>query len=673
MTASISDERAVRPSGPGSDPVTRLLGHPAAYAATAAILLALFAWPFLGDGDRVAPTKDPAYYTWRTEAMITEDPLTVLGIEGPNGMFAAGYRVAAPVIGGLLRHVGDIGSLTVTIFLMVALPVLISLLLAGFARRTFPDPLVWHAVAFTSAGLLLTPPFVGYLDNVLCLFFLAAGLYFLRADTWPARGALFLMLLLAGFTHPTTLVIFCVVLGAMSAVRLVATRFDLRDVIRQDGWMLGVGFAAAVTTFLIWTIGIWGRSVSLTEAALPPPYSSAFFVDRMMLWIDAMRPALNGPLFLLGAIVVARAAGAWRDHETRISLVWLAPLLGCLGFLAGLAYPYYRFFNTTLAWVLLAGLGAGFALRFFLDRGRRQPLLLVGVLAIVVVLGTNLWHGFQVSGWTKVKNQWLSPEARVDLDELRSAIALEERDRPIVFVVDDEPPDPRQIYGFTKLSGNTSRYGLPAGQIDRGYLYLGDVENLLRGEPTETGEEVYDDLSRDFLADTQAGIERAGIPPLIVVAEAFNPAGANAELAAGEAELELPATGGETADGPPDVWTLHDGAIFQVTPDGPVGLERSGLPEEPPGAAVHIGRVLLGLGLLLAPGVLMLPKVLRDSSFADALGLVPALSLALSSVVGVVILAVMRAPFSASVALMTALAAAVLAFILRIGPSRRTT
>ena len=671
MTASTSDERAARPSGPGSSGVSRILGHPAAYAVTAAILLLLFAWPFIG-GDRVAPTKDPAYYTWRTEALITEDPLTLLEIEGPNGIFAAGYRVAAPVIGGLLRHVVGVGSLSVTVFLMVGLPVGIALLLAAFARRIIPDPIVWHATAVAAAGLLLTPPFVGYLDNVLCLFFLAASLHFLAAAAagWPARLVLFMMLLLAGFTHPTTLVIFCVVLGGMSVVRLIAVRFDFKDVIRADGWMLGVGAAAAIATYLIWTIGLWGKSVSLVEAALPPPYGSDFFVDRMLLWVDAMRPALNGVLFLLGvAVLVARGRDTWRDHDTRVTLVWLAPLAGCFGFIAGLTYPYYRFFNTTLSWVLLAGIGAGVALRFFLTRATdgRQPVLYVGAVAVLAILVTNLTSGFQVSGWTKEKNQWLEPAARADLDVLRGALELESRDRPIVFAIDDEPPDPFQIYGFAKLSGNTSRYGLPAGQIDRGYLYLGDVENLLRGEPTETGDETYDPLSEDLLADSEEGFEKSGEPPLIVVAQAFNPAGANAELAAGEAELTQEPSG--LPDGT-QVWTLYDGNIYEWADGRPVGLERSGLPEEPPNALVNLLLIVVGLALLLLPGMLVLRRALPEATIADALGLVPALGLGLTSLTGIVVLALLRSPYSGGLAWLTVLAAITVGVIVLVGPRR---
>ncbi len=672
MTATDSFQRAGRAGGSGSDLLSRWLGHPVAYVLTAVILLALFVWPFIADPDRVAPTKDPAYYTWRTEALLTESPETVLGIEGPNRMFAAGYRVTAPVIGGLLRHVGDIHSLSMTIFLMVGLPVLISLLLAGFAHRYMPDPVIWHAIAFGSAGMLLTPPFVGYLDNVLCLFFLAASLYFLEStrESWPARLSFFLLLLLAGLTHPTTLVIFCGVLGLMAGARLVVTRFSLRDTWRADAWMLGVAFASVVATVGIWTVGIWGPSVSLTEAALPPPYGSSFFMERMLLWVDTMRPLLNGPLFVLGAAsLLALGRAAWRDHFPRAVLLGLSPLVGLFGFLGGLTYPYYRFFNTTLSWVLLVGLGAGVAIRYFLLRtknGGLQRIFVLGVLAVVFVLATNLSYGFQVSGWTKVKNQWLEPQARVDLDELRSVLSGQDRDRPVVFVVDDEPPEPFQIYGFTKLMGNTSRYGLPPGQIDRGYLYLGDLDNLLNGEPTKRGDETYDKLSVDFLADAQEGIERADKRPIYVVAEAFNPAGANEREASGEADFTTAVTArvGTPGSSGPDLWTLHDGQVQSWGPDGPVFIDAIDGRAVAPDIVPHWLRVLLGLLVLFAPGLVALRRIRPGASIAEALGLVPAIGISFAAVAGIAAVAFVREPFTESLAWVSAIAAVLAAVVL---------
>jgi hypothetical protein len=283
------------------------------------------------------------------------------------------------------------------------------------------------------------------------------------------------------------------------------------------------------------------------------------------------------------------------------------------------------------------------------------------------VLVTNLTSGLQVSGWTNEQNQWLEPAARADLDVLRAALAQEDPDRPVVFVIDDEPPEPFQIYGFSKLSGNTSRYGLPPQQIDRGYLYLGEVALLLADSPTERGDDTYDPLSVALLDDTREGIERSGLPPIVVIAEAFNPAGANVELASGDAPLTVAPSG--LPEGT-DVWTLYEGSIYGS--DGsPVGIDSSGLPNDPPAAIPHALRVIVGLLVLAIPGGLLLRRFLPDADVADALGLVPALGLGITTLVGIVVIAIMRSPFSAGLAGITALAAVIVGVIVRVGPRRQ--
>ncbi|MGH2693593.1 MAG: hypothetical protein ACRDJJ_02140, partial [Actinomycetota bacterium] len=593
------DERAS--TGMDSPPSVerRVLGHPLAYLVTAALLLALFGWTFVDDPDRVAPTRDPAYYTWRTEALISEDPQTLLEIKGSFDMFAGGYRVAAPVLGGLLRRVADVSSLRMTVLLMVLVPVLTALLLGGFAYSRRRDPLLFHSVALLSASLFLTPPFIGYLDNVLCLLFLAAALFFIEParTSWPARFGFGVLLVSAGLTHPTTLAIFGLALGAMAAVRLLFRRFDLRSVLRDDGPMLATAFGSALIVLAIWSVGVWGESASLTEAALPPPYGSDFFIDRMNLWIEAMQPALNLPLFALGVVGLLVAGRRWAEDELgRISLVWLAPLVGLFGFVAGLTYPYYRFFNTTLSWVLLVGVGAFFAARVFIwvaERGGAARLALLGVVALAAVVGANFSKGFEVSHWNDPDKGWLSDEERTELDSLRAMLASEDRDRPVVFVVDDEPPRPFQIWAFTKQSGNTSRYALPSGQIDRGYLYLGSLENLVAGEPTLRGEETYDKLSPALLEESQQGIAASGQEPVIVVADVLNPAGANAEIAAAgqEASPELPNPGEGT------LWTVDDNQVIDWSVEAR-GAPVVTLTNEDPGAA-HLIRVVIGLIALL--------------------------------------------------------------------------
>lgn len=672
MAATTLTDRARPPVHPDQprDGIARTLGHPVAYLMTAAILLALFAWPFLSDQERVAPTRDPAFYTWRIEGVMTEEPGRLLEIEGPEGMFAAGYRVTAPVLGALLRQVSDVGVLSSVTFMMVGLPVLIALLLAGFAYRCRPDPLMFHSVAFAAGGLMLTPPFVGYLDNLLVLFFLAASLWFIvpTRASWPARLASGTLLLLCGLTHPTTLVIFCLVLGLMAAIRLFVRGFDLRSVLRDDGPALVTAVAAVVLTVAIWVGGLWGRSVSLAEAALLPPYGVDFFLDRLILWVNAMRPLLNGPLLVIG-LVGLLASRPWQklgeDDLTRISVAWLAPLVGLFGFLAGAAYTYYRFFNTTLAWVLLVGIGAYFALRFFIqqtERGGFSLLAWVGVAAVVLVLVTNFTNGFQLSGWTNPANQWIDPETKRDMDALRSYLATQDPDRPVVFIADDEPPRPFQIYAFAKLTGNTSRYGLPDDMIDQGYLYLGSLENYLKGEPTQPGEATYDKWSAALLEDVERGIERSGKEPIVVVARVFNRKGANAPGASGP-----PFPFGGPA-GQHQIVTVEDERVIalneefqQAEATGQVG----------DAGIVHLLRVIGGLLLLLVPGFIAFKRLLPEAGVAEAVGLVPALAAAFLSVAAIIVIAVVRSPFSLALALISVLVATALAFSIGIGSSGR--
>lgn len=667
MSTETLNERAPGPPDETEPSYNRWLGHPLAFLTTAALLLALFGSTFILNSDRVAPTKDPAYYTWRTETLISDEPATLLEVEGAYEMFSGGYRISASVIGGFLRHIPGISSLNMTIFLMVLVPVLTALLLAGFAYRQRRDPLIFHCVALGVGSLYLTPPFVGYLDNILCLLFLAAAIWFIEPArrAWPGRAMLFLFLLLAGFTHPTSLVIFCLTLGLISGARLVFRKFDLRSVIRDDLAMLLTAFSSAVATFLVWQVGIWGKSAKLTEAALPPPYDSDFFVDRLVSWIanpaeggffllrGPMTPLLNGALLIIGVVGLFALGRRWvEDDLATVSIAWLAPLAGLFGFLLGKAYTYYRFFNATLAWVLLVGLGAYFLIRWGAKRGAA-----LGALAAIVVLfifGLNFMRGFDSSHWNEPDKGWLSATERTDLDALRAGLAGD--DTPVVFVIDSETPG-FQVWGETKLAGNTSRYGLPQGQVDQGYLYLGSLDNFLIGEPTfkegdqpteeceaeALGTNTYNCLSFALHEDAQAGIERAGKDPIVVLASIFNVTGANAGLASGDGAEVLLGDNGDVSG----VWTLASGEVSSLAGDAP---QSNGDEDEDSANILHLLRVLLCLGLLLIPGLLLLRYALPETTFAEGVAMVPALAIGLLSFVGIVVLAVTRSEFSALLA-----------------------
>ena len=315
MTSTIVGQRdrllVERDSAGGLD---RVLGHPVAFAVTALVLLALFGATFVTNPGRPAPADDPAFYAWRTEALISDDPVTLLEVEGPQEALVGGYRVMTPVVAGFMRRVAAVAPLTPTVFLAVGLRVILPLLLAGFAFRHVRDPLIWHSVAFGSASMLPSPPFGGYVDNVLTLVLLAASLFLLEpaCRSWAARVWLGLLLVASGLSHPTTFVIFVAVLGAMALVRLVARGLDVRSVIRDDGPALATAVVATVVIYAVWKLGIWGQPAELGEAAVPPPADSDFFMRRMLGWLAALRPGLNGPLFALGVVGLL---GAGSDHH----------------------------------------------------------------------------------------------------------------------------------------------------------------------------------------------------------------------------------------------------------------------------------------------------------------------------------------------------------------------
>src|SRR3972149_6933436 len=64
-----------------------------------ALVLVAFGWTFLQDPSISAPTRDPAWYTWRSNLMMTDAPGLIAGDWGPFHMFGGGDRVAGPPSG----------------------------------------------------------------------------------------------------------------------------------------------------------------------------------------------------------------------------------------------------------------------------------------------------------------------------------------------------------------------------------------------------------------------------------------------------------------------------------------------------------------------------------------------------------------------------------------------
>ncbi|MFN2526488.1 MAG: hypothetical protein ABR505_09565 [Actinomycetota bacterium] len=651
MTARVQDHIDGREDRPGP----AWPGHPIALVLTTLLLLTIFGATFILDPGRPAPADDPAYYSWRTELLIAEGPAALLDARGPREMYSSGYRVTTPVLGSIFRGVAGIAPLTQTIWLMVGLRVVIPLLLAGFVARHRRDPLAFHVVALTSASLLLTPPLGGYLDNLVTLALLGGAAFLIgpSANSWRARMAFGLLLFLSALTHPTTLVIFCGVLAAMAGIRLLLSRFDLRQTLREYAAPLATAASAVVLGYAVWKLGAWGQPASLGDAALPPPAPASFFFKRLGGWVRALRPLLNGPLFLLGLLSLVAVGRRWiQDDLARLAVVWLLPLVGAFGFLAGFAFPYYRFFNTTLAWVLLIAVGAWLAMRFFVDLSRRAGATraagAAGLLAVSLIVLTNFSAGFKLIGWNDPEMAWMTPAEQRDLDALR--FSLDNEKRPIVFTVTTDATASERIWGAVKRAGNVARYGVPGELLDSTYACLGTVESCVHGEPIGEQGSFERELSQATLDYMKPRMGAQA--PLYVYDNVFNT----------EPMWEVPANVA--------ILAVTDGMVTPISARG--GSDRHTFmysASSPPRWSWL--RALAGLLLLAVPGWFALRGVLPDARLAQALGLIPVLSAGLLVIAGFVLVALIRGPFTPALAWVTWLVALGLGFVVgRVGLRR---
>src|SRR5881628_441544 len=78
-----------------------LLGKPFILILFAAVFLLVLGWAFLRDPTLSAPTRDPAWYSWRANVILQSDPGSIAREWGPGSVFSGGYRVTVPLAGAL--------------------------------------------------------------------------------------------------------------------------------------------------------------------------------------------------------------------------------------------------------------------------------------------------------------------------------------------------------------------------------------------------------------------------------------------------------------------------------------------------------------------------------------------------------------------------------------------
>jgi hypothetical protein len=625
---------------------------PALLVAVLLVLLVAFGWTFLRDPTITAPTRDPAWYTWRSNLMMHDDPGLVAGDWGPFHMFGGGYRVSVPLYGSILQRVAGVDLYTFSALMMIAVPALTGMALGAFAYRVHRDRLLFLLVVLATAALFMTTPYVGYLDNITVLFVLSSILAFwpYGRTSWGARIAMFLLGIVAAYTHPTTCYVFGASMMAMFALHFVTSRFSLASALKRDGpSLMAVGFGM-VFGLATWLLAPWGVAGSLGDAALPPPYTQDVFFKRLVGWVGSLQPLITIPLILLGVGWVI-----WRARRDRkpasefgtASAVWLLPLLGTFGWILGKAYPYYRFMNATTGLMALTGLGTWVAIRWL--SGRREGWMrvagVVGSAAVVVALAFVWVSGREASGWAK--SQWIDQPTRTALAAVDAVVENSRDSTPVIFVVDYA--DNYQAYGWSKTFTNVSRTGLPGDAVKRSMTYFGSVPDLLADRPTVGTDPIYSKMSRGFFREVQALREEYPDPPLVFLVRGFNEGTSNEALL----DQDPPAAGVlrisddvAVVTGPSTFATPSPAAVDAATR---AEAATAALYANHPGIFGNFGHtvwVLFALGLLLVVPGLIASRFFELEDAWIKIALVPALSFGLTVIAGIIVVAVHRAPFS---------------------------
>lgn len=639
-----------------------LVANPWAFGAALVAVVLLLSWQFLMDASGAIPALDTAWYQWRAEYIQANEPGSLIAIQGAQGALAGGYRVAEPVLAALMRTVGGVGRETPTVFLSVAFRVVAATAMAVWAWKHRRSRLLLFLTLFTVPALFLLQRFFGFLDNFFSLALMGTVLLLLEPmrTSWVARFATFMMLFLASLSHPTTLAVFLMSLGAVAGWRLLRDR-SLPTLLRSEiAPALWAALAAIIAMVAFWMGGLWGPTSKLSEAAVPPPQPLEFFVNRSLGVLESMQPWVLIPVMLLGLGALTVSLFRRRDRFSEITLGWTLPLVGMFGFLIGAAYPYFRFFNATLAPLLATAVGfsviVGASLRL-----RRKPFAQVAPLvAFGLVVGILVsWYATGLPQWNRDTGSWLTAETRETMAAADAYLASYPDETSAIYIVEGRH-DPI-AYSEYKEFANGIWAGTAGERIDDSHLYFGTVEAFQSGVVSTSSDEQYQAIASETGREALEVFQADPTNTVVLVPLPFNeetgPNPGSIEKCAGCVRLS------ESG-----LYALPVGA--GIEPDAVAAAQAASADArsfiaDPPGATSGIGAGLLALLrlaiLFLVPGWLLYRRIPGREPL-DGVVLVPMLGLALVTTVGVVLLALVRSPYTATLGWMTWLIASLLAF-----------
>src|SRR5918996_1560805 len=597
-------EAPARPGTPASR-LQALAGRPwLGLLVVTAIALAM-GWQFITDASRAVPAFDTAYYQWRVEFLMSAEPGAMIELRGAVGALAGGYRIAEPVLAATMRTVGGVDAAVPTVVLSIFFRILAGAAMAAFAWKHRRNWLLFYLTLVAVPALFLLQRFFGYMDNFMSLALLGGVLLLMDRlqDSWGARVAATLFMFLTGLSHPTTLAIFLLSMGAVAVFRFLRER-SLLPALRSEGMIIVTGTGAVIMTSAFWLGGLWGPQSSFGGAAVPPPADVEYFVNRSLSVLKSLEPfyplLILIPLMVLGLAHLVVRVVRRKEYFAELTVGWTLPLLGMLGFVIGAAYPYFRFFNATLAPELLASVGLFLVIWGATKLGSlRQVATVVAVVAVGFVLAT--WWSRGLSEWN-AGGTWLTPEVRGTTAAASAYLRTTPEDEAALFVVDAQGAAPLP-YGEYKNFANAIYAGIEG---DRNVVVF--LPAIMNEETTNA------EVLAACPSETCVEIGDTGL-------------------------FVLPEVSGTAVD---------EGAVEVASARA---TEARSFAEDPPGPFSGLGGTILSflrlVLLFVVPGWLFYRRLDRRS-WPEAVALIPLFSVASLTTVGVILVAILQDPFTAA-------------------------
>jgi hypothetical protein len=305
--------------------------------------------------------------------------------------------------------------------------------------------------------------------------------------------------------------------------------------------------------------------------------------------------------------------------------------------------------NATAAPIALAGTGAFISVKWLLGRtGWKRP---AGALTATVIVGSLAWMVFYGldTNWVGQSSQWASQSTRASLAAVGRVVSSA-GSRPIVLIMNygdqNDPTDQTNTaYGWAKTYTNIFRAGIPGELEGQQATYVGKVAEFLAGRQTVGRSDGYNKTSADYWGELQLRERQFPEQPVVFVLRQFYKGATPAELTVAMAQ--------GTPIGP-DIVVLNGPGLYQPSA-GDLASARAASDSVTTALATHPGplsnplhniRVLFGLFFLaVLPGLIAAPAFELEGSTVKVM-LVPGMSIVLSIVAGIAVLAVWRGPLT---------------------------